>query len=187
MTDIVYRGVTAQDTDALAALARNSFAGAFAHLYADEDLNIFLKASYAPHVIADEMANPLRLYRVAEQGGALIGYCKLKLETGFGGDLRADMAGRKIMDLSQLYMRSDATGKGIGDALMTWALDEAKARGYDDILLSVYSENYGAQRFYARYGFTKYADIYFMVGNHRDDEFLYRLQLTDCPGAQPAV
>jgi diamine N-acetyltransferase len=176
---IEYRGVTAQDTDALAALGRSSFADAFAHLYSAENLNMFLEQSYAPSKIAAEMANTQRLYRIAAYEGQLLGYCKLNLQTGFGADIGADMAGRKVIDLSQLYLRSDTTGKGIGDALMIWALAEAKARGYDDILLSVYSENYGAQRFYARYGFTKYADIYFMVGNHRDDEYLYRLQLTD--------
>lgn len=39
--------------------------------------------------------------------------------------------------------------------------------------LSVYSDNPGAQRFYARYGFAKVADIHFMVGNQRDEEFLF--------------
>lgn len=177
--DILYRGVTAQDIDALAALGRSSFADAFAHLYSAENLNMFLDEVYTPAEIASEMANPQRLYRVAVRGETLLGYCKLKLKTGFGVDIGANMAGRKVIDLSQLYLHSDTTGKGIGNALMIWALEEAKARGCDDILLSVYSENYGAQRFYGRYGFTKYADIYFMVGNHRDDEFLYRLQLTD--------
>ena len=32
-------------------------------------------------------------------------------------------------------------------------------------------------RFYARYGFEKIADIDFCVGSHRDDEFLLELRL----------
>jgi len=44
------------------------------------------------------------------------------------------------------------------------------------VLLSVYSENYGAQRFYQRYGFAKIADITFRVGTQLDAEFLYQLE-----------
>jgi ribosomal protein S18 acetylase RimI-like enzyme len=69
------------------------------------------------------------------------------------------------------------TGRGTGAALMDWALAEARARGCDAVQLSVWSENRAAQRFYARYGFAKIADIGFMVGSHRDEEFLLELRL----------
>ena len=52
-----------------------------------------------------------------------------------------------------------------------------RARGAEALQLSVFSENFGAQRFYERYGFEHVADIDFWVGNHRDDEFLYELAL----------
>lgn len=176
--EILYRDAGPDDIAALSALGRSSFFDAFGHLYSSADLNLFLETAYSPAKIASELANPDRLYRVAEFGGALVGYCKLNLKTGFADDLNADMDGRKIIDLSQLYVRSDAIGKGIGDALARWAIDVANSRGCDDVFLSVYSENYGAHRFYQRLGFAKYADTYFMVGNHRDDEYLYRLALT---------
>ena len=57
------------------------------------------------------------------------------------------------------------------------AIGEARSRGCDAMQLSVYAENFGAQRFYQRFGFAKVADIDFWVGNHRDDEFLYELAL----------
>ena len=49
--------------------------------------------------------------------------------------------------------------------------------GADEMQLSVWSGNHGAQRFYARYGFEKVADVHFWVGAHRDDEFLLSLML----------
>lgn len=173
-TAIGYRAATSADIDALAQLAHRAFVDAFGHLYRADDLQMFVERTYAPATIAAELANPQRLYRLAECEGALVGYCKLGLETSFAHDL----APRRVIDLAQLYLRGDMTGRGVGDALMQWALQEARERGYDDMLLSVYSENFGAQRFYHRYGFVKYADTFFMVGNHRDEEFLYRLALT---------
>jgi ribosomal protein S18 acetylase RimI-like enzyme len=41
----------------------------------------------------------------------------------------------------------------------------------------VFSENFGAQRFYQSRGFRHVADIAFWVGNQRDAEFLYELAL----------
>jgi ribosomal protein S18 acetylase RimI-like enzyme len=79
--------------------------------------------------------------------------------------------------LSQLYCAAEATGHGLGAALMDWAIGEARAWDADALQLSVFSENFGAQRFYQRRGFRHVADIDFWVGNHRDDEFLYELAL----------
>jgi ribosomal protein S18 acetylase RimI-like enzyme len=79
--------------------------------------------------------------------------------------------------ISQLYCAADMTGKGLGAALIKWAIAEARAWNADAVQLSVFSENFAAQRFYARYGFAKVADIDFWVGNHRDAEFLYELAL----------
>jgi ribosomal protein S18 acetylase RimI-like enzyme len=77
------------------------------------------------------------------------------------------------MELSQLYIASAATGSGIGARLMDWAMAEAAQNGADEIQLSVYSGNHGAQRFYARYGFEKVADVTFRVGEQLDHEFLF--------------
>jgi ribosomal protein S18 acetylase RimI-like enzyme len=69
------------------------------------------------------------------------------------------------------------TRRVTGTALMDWALEPARAAGCDAVQLSVYSDNHAAQRFYARRGFAKIADIHFMVGTHRDEEFLFELRL----------
>ena len=77
-----------------------------------------------------------------------------------------------MLELKQLYTAPDATGRGIGGALMEWAMAEFAARGADEVQISVWSGNHDAQRFYARYGFEKVADITFRVGEQLDEEFL---------------
>jgi ribosomal protein S18 acetylase RimI-like enzyme len=69
------------------------------------------------------------------------------------------------------------SGRGLGAALLEWAIAEGRDQGADAVQLSVFSENFGAQRFYRRYGFEHVADIDFWVGNQRDHEFLYELTL----------
>jgi len=169
MGGIVLRAASAADIPALSRLAEDSFVAKFGHLYRPEDLSLFLDATYSHAAIAGELANPDRLYRLAERDGALIGYCKLGLTCGWPEHAR----GQRVIELKQLYTAPHTTGQGIGAMLMDWVLGEVSTRGADEVQLSVFSENLGAQQFYRRYGFDKVADIFFWVGQHRDDEFLF--------------
>ncbi len=173
MRDFVLRPALSADVPALSRLGNDSFVAKFGHLYRPEDLAAFLDEAYSPDAIRAELGYPDRLYCLSETGRRLMGYCKLALTCGFPEHAR----GTRTIELKQLYTDPDRTGQGIGAALMDWAFAEAKARGADEIQLSVWSGNEGAQRFYARYGFVKVADVTFCVGSQIDDEFLFSLLL----------
>lgn len=169
----VLRAATTADAAAIGRLGRDSFTAKFGHLYAPEDLAAFLAQVYDEAVVAGEIGDGRHLHQLAWDGDALIAFCKLGLESQFGHPAEH---GRQI-DLKQLYADPRRTGEGVGRRLTEWAIAEARARGYGEMLLSVWSGNDGAQRFYQRLGFRHVADIDFWVGNHRDDEFLYALTL----------
>ena len=169
------RPATLADVPALAALGRESFTTAFGHLYRPEDLAAFLAEVHDEDVVAGEIDGQECRHRLAvAEDGTLLGYCKLR----YPSKLAALSAASDPLELGQLYCADSATGQGIGSALMEWALEEAQAGGHDAVLLSVYSENFGAQRFYERYGFAKTADTTFKVGEQLDAEFLYEKRLT---------
>ncbi len=170
---ITYRTPGADDAQALANLGRETFVETFGPLYSAENLRRFIDETYSLAALQSDLANPARRFCVAETADQMVGYCKLGLVNGFPGPFE----GRQVMELKQLYLRADQKGSGVADKLMAWALGEAKVGNFDDIVLSVFSENPRAQRFYQRYGFEKYMDYFFMVGDHRDEEFLYRLKL----------
>lgn len=170
---IAYRAAEAEDRDSLVALGRASFVAAFGHLYAQQDLAQFLHTVHAPERVSRQIADRKVAYRLAIRGEKLVGFCKLEEGALYGDHSDA----RRPVSLSQLYTDPGLTGRGIGSTLMDWAMTEAKARRADAIQLSVWSENFDAQRFYQRHGFAKIADIDFWVGEHRDDELLYELRL----------
>ena len=172
---MILRPISMADLDALIALSRRAFTDAFGYLYKGEDLAAFLDTHRAPGRFAAMIEDPDAMVLVADENGALAGYCTVQFGKGFD-ERPAPRPVRPCM-LGQLYCSGDATGKGIGAAMLERAIAEARARGCDAMQLSVYSENFGAQRFYQRYGFRHVADIDFWVGNHRDDEFLYELAL----------
>jgi ribosomal protein S18 acetylase RimI-like enzyme len=63
-------------------------------------------------------------------------------------------------------------GGGWGGKLCQAALEWLECDGPRTLWISVWSENLGAQRFYARHGFEKAGEYEFPVGRVRDHEFV---------------
>jgi ribosomal protein S18 acetylase RimI-like enzyme len=57
---------------------------------------------------------------------------------------------------------------------MDLGLEWLSAQGHTPIYIGVWSENYGAQRFYWRYGFNKVGEYGFRVGGTVDHEFILK-------------
>lgn len=170
---MILRPATLDDAPALARLGADSFVAAFGDLYRPEDLAAFLAEVHDPAAVAAEIAGDTCTHRLVEHEGALVAFCKLRHPSNYAHHTDA----RDPIELAQLYALPGHTGQGVGAKLMDWALAHARGRGHDAVLLSVYAENFGAQRFYRRYGFGKVADITFRVGEQLDPEFLYELKL----------
>jgi ribosomal protein S18 acetylase RimI-like enzyme len=170
---MILRPATPADAPALARLGADTFVAAFGHLYRPEDLAAFLEDVHNEAAVAAEIAGDECTHRLVEADGSLVAFCKLRYPTKFTEYSDA----RDPIELGQLYALPGYTGSGVGAQLMDWALEVARTRGHDAVLLSVYAENFGAQRFYQRHGFAKIADITFKVGDHLDPEYLYELKL----------
>jgi len=169
------RPATPADVPALADMARASFDAAFGHLYRPEDLAQFFAEYRTEANYLEHLADPPTLIQLAEVDGRLGAYCLIVRGQHF--EEQDEPRPERPVFLSQLYCAPGMSGYGLGAALIEWAIAEARAWGADAVQLSVFSENFGAQRFYHRYGFAHVADIDFWVGNHRDHEFLYELKI----------
>lgn len=167
---IGYRDATPADAAAIDALYRGSFISTFGHLYRAADLAAFL-ARFTPEAWAAELSDPALAFRLAEQGGALVGYAKL-------GPVTLPVAPQgPAAELRQLYLAEEAKGAGVGQGLMDWALAAARARGARELFLSVFVDNHRARRFYERHGFEDIGRYDFLVGAHVDEDRLMRLAL----------
>ncbi|MGK2286700.1 N-acetyltransferase family protein [Pedomonas sp. V897] len=182
--EITYRTADRSDSEALAAFGRRTFTATFAHLYKPEDLNTYLNRVYTPAAMLADMAIPGTEFRLAERGRQIIGFCKIGAVT-----VPLRTIPPRSIELRQLYVDHAFHGTGVAATLMAWALDRAHARGCEHVFLSVYSENYRAQRFYHRHGFVVIGDYKFMVGKQADDELIMHLMIRhtlDTPRKDPA-
>ena len=182
------RRATLEDADALSALAPTCFTQTFGHLYAPDDLDRFIHEAYSPEVLRAELTDPKRptwlLFleeseadvtapectdaRTASEG-KLIGYVTVcpahlphpEVKEGDG-------------EVQRLYLLQEYQGGGRGSRMLEHALNWLEADGPRTLWIGAWSENYGAQRLYGRYGFTKVGEYSFMVGDHADREFILR-------------
>jgi diamine N-acetyltransferase len=162
------------DVPALAALKlatfRETFLEGFRIPYPPADLARFEADMYSPEKVAREIADAKHATWVCEStDGALLAYahcgpCKLPHPdvTALSGELY------------QIYIRKSAQGLGLGRQLLHLSLDWIALTYPGPAWLGVWSGNDKAQAFYGARGFRKVGDYHFMVGDHRDEEYIYR-------------
>jgi ribosomal protein S18 acetylase RimI-like enzyme len=163
------RRATVEDAPALSALAARTFSETFGHLYPAEDLQGFLAESYALERSQVVLAHPDYAVWLLEKDGVAIGHaaagpCGLphaQARPGHG-------------ELKRLYLLKEQQNCGWGSRLFETALQWLERDGPRPLWIGVWSENFGAQRFYARYGFSKVGEYDFPVGNTRDREYILR-------------
>jgi len=106
---------------------------------------LFPEDAWTPEMFAAEFAQPptARLYLVAEEGNALIGYAGMMFACG------------SQADVVTLAVAPARWGHGTGTALLAALVDEAEKRGCEEVLLEVREDNPRARRLYLRHGFTE--------------------------------
>ena len=194
------RRATPADAEALSDLSRTCFTQTFGHLYAPSDLDAFLDEAYSPTVLRAELNDPERATWLLFEQSADDAACGVLTPTDHSGTpepgdeapassvsqapigyVTASPAHLPHPDVApgdgevqRLYILQGHQGGGSGTALLRTALDWLERGGPRTLWIGVWSENYGAQRFYARHGFEIVGEYSFMVGDHADRELITR-------------
>lgn len=164
------RRATPEDAAALAELGAATFTETFGHLYPREDLQTFLAKSHTPEGWSGTLADPQRAIWIVDHesgrkvGFIVVGSCKLPVR-----DLEPEAG-----EVQQLYVLAEFHNLRLGTRLMELGLDWLVSQGRSPLYIGVWSENYGAQRFYGRYGFSKIGEYGFPVGKTLDREFILK-------------
>lgn len=164
---VAIRRAKLDDAETLAWLGAATFTETFGHLYKKEDLSVFLEKSHSRTAYEVILADPAMAVWLAEtETGEAVGYavagpCSLPVPN------MPENSG----ELARLYLLKEHQGGGLGPRMAEAALEWLK-ENFEYIYLSVYAENFRAQRLYQRLGFVKIHDYFYMVGNHADPEWI---------------
>jgi ribosomal protein S18 acetylase RimI-like enzyme len=165
----ILRRATIDDADTVSSLGARTFTETFAHLYPVEDLETFLAYAYGLERTRRDLADPDKATWLLELDDEAIGYatagpCGLPHPEVKPGD----------GELHRIYVLKAFQGGGRGSILLNTALDWLAKDGPRPLWIGVWSENFGAQKLYARLGFEKVGEYHFPVGETRDLEFILR-------------
>ncbi len=107
------RTASHKDSSLLAELGATTFQVTFAQDNTPEDMEAYLTENFSEGKLAQEIADPLAVFLIAELSGKPLGYAKLK-----SGAPDASVTGTKPMELMRLYVLPESIGHGIGARLM---------------------------------------------------------------------
>jgi ribosomal protein S18 acetylase RimI-like enzyme len=168
---VAYRDAIESDAGALSTFARASWVATFGHLpYPPEDLRSYLADKFNEAVQRVEIKDSATRYRLALRDGEIVGYCMM-------GALELPVEDARGLELHRLYVDASVKGAGVADALIADCIAWARSKGARALYLSVWEENYRAQRFYRRHGFADYGEWKFMVGKTADRDLIWRRSL----------
>lgn len=167
--DFTIRRATPDDAGTVTKIAAATFTETFGHLYPPEDLDYFLRTSYAIDAQRKDLEDPRKAMWLLEKDGVAVGHAF----AGPCGLPHPDVA-EGDGELKRLYVLREFHNGGWGGKLFETALAWLERDGPRTIWIGVWSENFGAQRFYGRHGFEKVGGYKFPVGKTLDDEFILR-------------
>jgi ribosomal protein S18 acetylase RimI-like enzyme len=165
------------DAAVLAEIGRRTFAETFGHLYPPADLAAFLGDAHGLARAQADLADPASAAWLAFDGEEVVGYV-LAGHCGLPHDEVVPPCG----EIKRLYLLKGRQGGGLGGRLFDAAAAWLTRAGPMDLWIGVWSQNHGAQRFYARRGFEQVGEYGFQVGSTIDREFILRRDACSSPG-----
>jgi diamine N-acetyltransferase len=161
------RTADVHDAILLAELGARTFADSFSADNTPEDMAAYLAKSFSPEKQAAELAEPGTVFLIAEDGGAPVGYTRLR-----EGNVPECVKGQNPVEIVRLYSVKAMIGRGVGAALMQACIQEAGNRGCSVIWLDVWEKNPRAIAFYRKWGFEKVGEQGFQLGDDLQTDWL---------------
>jgi ribosomal protein S18 acetylase RimI-like enzyme len=172
MEKITIRRSNFEDTAAMRDVAIRSYTDTFSDSNTPENMEAFFTESYSLSKLQDEYYEPLSVLYLACDGEKVVGFLRLRVNDEVKNEL-----GENTIELQRLYIDTAYHGKQIGKHLMEKALIYARENRYDWIWLGVWERNFNAQHFYTKWGFEKFGEHVFQMGDDPQIDWLLKKKL----------
>ncbi|WP_121352960.1 GNAT family N-acetyltransferase [Flavisolibacter nicotianae] len=170
--DFTLRYATRNDAELIADISRQTFYDTFAADNTEEDMAKFLDEQFTRGKLMMEVGSPENSFLLAYSGEDVAGYIKLRE----GKKLKA-LEGKQALEIARIYVVKEFIGKGVGKLLMQTALDIARQKEKDVVWLGVWERNQRAIAFYTSWGFEKFDECDFLLGDDLQTDWLMRKDL----------
>ena len=166
------RYATRDDAALIADISQQTFYDTFAADNKPADMAKFLNEQFTKGRLMLEVGAPENIFLLAYEGDQVAGYVKLRQ-----GKKLAALNGKTSLEIARIYVIKDFLGKGIGKLLMQASLDIAMESGKEVIWLGVWEHNQRAIAFYTAWGFQKFGECDFLLGDDLQHDWLMKKEL----------
>jgi ribosomal protein S18 acetylase RimI-like enzyme len=161
------REATINDAVLVADISRQTFHDSFAAGNTKEDMDKFLREQFTRGKLMLEVGARDTTFFLAYYNNELAGYLKLR-----DAGKPAALSGMNVLEIARLYALSTMIGKGVGSQLMQKSIDTAQERNKEAVWLGVWEKNHRAINFYTRWGFEKFGEQDFLLGDDVQNDWL---------------
>jgi ribosomal protein S18 acetylase RimI-like enzyme len=174
MPSIVIRKGEKEDASLIATISWQTFFDTYARHNTKEDMEIFLNKNFTKEIVSKELEDKKITFLLAYLKREIVGYVKLCENENPKG-----LNEKNILEIARFYAIKNKIGSGVGKELMQHCIEEAKRKGKDVLWLGVWSQNQRAIQFYRKFGFEKFDEFTFMLGNDAQDDWLMKLNVNE--------
>ncbi len=169
MKDIVIRLAKPDDAEALSDFSREAFYETFAPFNTKENMDKFMNEQFTRDGLIREVGAAGNTFLIALQENELVGYAKLS-----DGKAPVSLNGISSIEIARIYAATKMIGKGIGSQLIRECMTIAKQWNREVIWLGVWEQNLAAIEFYHKWGFEKFGDHAFILGDDVQNDWLMK-------------
>jgi ribosomal protein S18 acetylase RimI-like enzyme len=172
LNEIFIRQATAKDAELISSISRRTFIEAFGQFNTKENMESFLQNDFNKDRLMAQVSETGNFFLLAYFENELAGYVRM-VESANPPALGEVAA----IEIARIYSEQKFIGKGIGKALLLNCFELAAAGNKKMIWLGVWEHNQRAIDFYSRFGFEKFGDHIFMLGDDRQIDWLMKKDL----------
>lgn len=166
------RFATAEDAVLIADMSRETFYETFAADNTKEDMDKFMNEQFTREALIKEVGASGNIFLLAFHEGVPAGYARMR-----ENNIPPGLDDKNALEIARIYATAGSIGKGVGSALMKKCFSVAHDLNKTTVWLGVWEKNERAIRFYKKWGFEKFADHDFLLGNDRQNDWLMKKTL----------
>jgi ribosomal protein S18 acetylase RimI-like enzyme len=164
---LTIREASVNDAVLIADISHETFYETFAPSNSRENIEKFLNYQFTKGKLITEVGMPDNTFFLAFTGKEVAGYVKLR-----DASVPEPLKNKKALEIARIYSLTSFIGKGVGKLLMETSIQFALQKQKELVWLGVWEKNHRALDFYTKWGFQKFGETDFLLGNDIQKDFL---------------
>lgn len=169
---ISFQKCTVRNLKELQHISKETFIDAFEKQNNPQDFWEYVNHAFSEETLSKQLLQKGTAFYFAYSNSSLVGYFKIN-----AGNAQSDVKDPESLELERIYVLKAYQGKQFGAKMLEKAISIAKEMRLKYLWLGVWEHNTSAIRFYERFGFKKFGEHPYIIGNDVQTDWLMKLHI----------